>query len=183
MRFLSISTLVTILAYISLYCVQMSVLADDPGVGWHLKTGELIATTGSIPHADPFLAPAPTISQGGGRRWISDQWLSDLLLYELTSYGDWPVVYVFFAGVWIVTFFAVVGPGIRTQVGAALGSTLVTFVAFKLGQVHFVVRPVVFSICLFAIVHRIARRIATDVVLSGRQAIVASAVLCGIFMM
>jgi hypothetical protein len=181
MRFLSFSSLITFLAYLSLYCLQMDQLADDPGLGWHFKTGELVANTWRIPRADPFLAVSQGASAQGERLWVADQWLSDLIFFWLKSLGGWPTLYVFTAGVWIVTFFAVVGPGVQAQVGGAFVSTLVALIAFKLGQVHFVLRPVVGSIFLFAVVHRVSRGLVKSGELSSGAVKKRLLLLFGVF--
>ncbi len=146
----SLAGIVAVSAYFSLYLFQMGCFADDPGVGWHLKTGELIWNSRAIPRVDPFLATER-------RAWIADQWLSDLLLFVLYEAGGWALLYVTLAAVWIVTFFGVLFPAIRVQVGSAVGSLIVTLAAFKAAQVHFILRPVVFSICCFVCAFVVAR--------------------------
>lgn len=54
---------------------------DDPDLWWHLKTGEIIWTTHSIPHADPFSFTA------NGQSWIAQEWLSELAIYGLWKLG------------------------------------------------------------------------------------------------
>jgi hypothetical protein len=64
----------------------------DPDFWWHLRTGQLIADTGSIPKADPFSFTA------AGSRWIAHEWLSDLLIYKTESaVGYWGNVILFSA--------------------------------------------------------------------------------------
>ncbi len=149
-RFFSLASLVTVLAYFSLYLLQMQRFADDPGVGWHLETGRWIRQNGEIPRVDPFLASER-------RSWVADQWLSDLVLSKLYDAGGWTLLYVSFAGVWILTFFAVLFPAIRAHVGSALAALVAALFAFKAAQVHFILRPIVLSIGCFAGVFVIAR--------------------------
>jgi hypothetical protein len=47
----------------------------DPDYWWHLRTGQLIVETGSVPHHDPFSFTA------AGSRWIAHEWLSDVIIY------------------------------------------------------------------------------------------------------
>jgi tetratricopeptide (TPR) repeat protein len=44
-------------------------------IWWHLKTGELIVTEGSIPDTDPFSYTAY------GQSWITHEWLSEVVFY------------------------------------------------------------------------------------------------------
>lgn len=48
---------------------------NDPDMWWHLKTGELIWNTHSIPRVDPFSFTA------FGKPWIAQEWLSELTIY------------------------------------------------------------------------------------------------------
>jgi len=51
--------------------------AVDPDLWWHLRTGELIVQSGHIPHTDPFSFTR------AGQSWISHEWLSEVIFYEL----------------------------------------------------------------------------------------------------
>jgi hypothetical protein len=51
--------------------------ATDPDLWWHLRTGQWIVETGRVPHADPFSFTR------AGHAWVSHEWLSELLFYEL----------------------------------------------------------------------------------------------------
>jgi hypothetical protein len=48
---------------------------NDPDLWWHLKTGELIWKTHSIPRIDIFSFTA------SGRPWIAQEWLSQVVIY------------------------------------------------------------------------------------------------------
>ncbi|HEX2987020.1 MAG TPA: hypothetical protein VHS06_02490 [Chloroflexota bacterium] len=50
---------------------------------WHLKTGELIATTGAIPAADPFSYTVP------GQPWVAHEWLWELAIYQIYTWGGY----------------------------------------------------------------------------------------------
>ena len=52
---------------------------QDPDYFWHMTTGRLIATTGSVPSADPFSFT------WAGRPWTPHEWLSELLIYWLVD--------------------------------------------------------------------------------------------------
>lgn len=49
----------------------------DPDVWWHLKTGELIATTHHVPHTDPFSYTR------AGQPWVNHEWLSDWAIFSV----------------------------------------------------------------------------------------------------
>jgi hypothetical protein len=46
----------------------------DPDIGWHIRTGELILATHSLPRTDPFSSTMQ------GQPWFAWEWLYDLLL-------------------------------------------------------------------------------------------------------
>jgi hypothetical protein len=138
-----IQTLIVLLSFFLLLGQQLVGFANDPGVGWHLADGAQIAATSEIPRTDTFLSEP--------RAWISDQWLSDLFLYHAYQYGGWPFLYSVVFVVYMLTFFGIVYPATRAICKGALSASLATFVAFKLGQIHFILRPVVFSFTLFAV--------------------------------
>lgn len=72
----------------------------DPDFWWHLRTGQYIVETGSIPHADIF----STIYFG--KEWVAHEWLSEVLMYgihQTLGYGGLVVVFamVVMAALWI----------------------------------------------------------------------------------
>ncbi|NOZ59360.1 MAG: hypothetical protein GXO66_07300, partial [Euryarchaeota archaeon] len=58
-------------------------LAAEPvknyDIWWHLKTGEIIYSTGEVPHSDPFSYTK------AGEAWINHAWLSQLIFYLVYS--------------------------------------------------------------------------------------------------
>jgi hypothetical protein len=51
--------------------------ATDPDLWWHLRTGQWIVETGHVPHADHFSFTR------AGHAWVSHEWLSEVVFYEL----------------------------------------------------------------------------------------------------
>jgi hypothetical protein len=51
--------------------------ALDPDLWWHLRTGQWIVETGHVPHFDPFSFTR------AGRAWVSHEWFSEVVFYEL----------------------------------------------------------------------------------------------------
>ena len=143
-RVLSFHLLAVIAAAATLLRLQMASFADDPGVGWHLASGAWILQARSIPRLDPFLA-----SQAA-RPWISDQWLSDLLLYALYLAGSWAALYAVLTALYLYAYMGLTYRCAREYCGSALAASAAAFAALKLGLVHFILRPVLFSFALFA---------------------------------
>jgi hypothetical protein len=141
---LSIPILVTILGVVGLLGGQFDNFANDPGVGWHIESGRYIYENLSLPQYDPFLA-------GPKRTWVSDQWLSDLILYLAFKLGGWSALYNIFAFIFVATFFFLLMPANFRLSGSWIGSSIGVLFAFKISQIHFILRPVVFSFPFFAI--------------------------------
>lgn len=56
---------------------------NDPDMWWHLKTGEIIWNTHSIPAVDTFSFTA------AGHPWIAQEWLSQLTIYAAYHFGGY----------------------------------------------------------------------------------------------
>jgi hypothetical protein len=65
--------------------------ATDPDLWWHLRTGQWIVETGYIPHSDPFSFTR------AGYAWVSHEWLSEVVFYELWKHGGATALIVFSA--------------------------------------------------------------------------------------
>jgi hypothetical protein len=65
--------------------------ATDPDLWWHLRTGQWIVETGHVPHSDPFSFTR------AGHAWVSHEWLSEVLFYELWKHGGAAALIVFSA--------------------------------------------------------------------------------------
>lgn len=149
-----LSDLFVLLALGSLVFLQFDYFADDPGVGWHLKTGELIFQRGVVPKVDPFLYSAEP------RAWVADQWLSDLVFFLVYDKAGWPALYSMLCAVFLLTFCGVVFKTSLTTSGSAIAASFASFIALKLACIHFILRPVIFSFLIFAAVSAIAWRLA-----------------------
>lgn len=73
----------------------------DPDVWWHLKTGELIAQTRSVPHVDSFSFTR------AGYPWVAHEWLSELFIYGIYCVSGWGGLIVVFALIVSAAFFLV----------------------------------------------------------------------------
>ena len=63
--------------------------AVDPDLWWHLRTGQLIAETGHVPHVDPFSFTR------AGAGWVAHEWLSEIVFFELWKHGGFAALIVF----------------------------------------------------------------------------------------
>ena len=74
---------------------------DDADGWWHLKTGEQIFETGSIPHQDIYSATR------AGQEWITHEWLTQLSMFLLHRVGGFTLVTIVFALIATLAFWIV----------------------------------------------------------------------------
>lgn len=145
--FFSLWNCFVVFAFISL-CALAAPFVSDPGTGWHIATGQWIMRHGRLPTVDPFLfSQVP-------RPWMVEQWLAALLMAFIHRLGAWQATFAFFQGVYLLFFALFFAPMVRQHVRSAVVTVLVVLYAFKLGEVHFVLRPVFFSYFFFACTYR-----------------------------
>ncbi|MBL7662135.1 hypothetical protein JNK13_05225 [bacterium] len=116
----------------------------DPGLGWHLKTGELIWQTQSLPATDPFLNPAVNAP------WIIDQWLSDILLWLCYSVAGFSAVKIVAHFVVICSFVFILQKILVRETRNYILIGFVLLLVAAQASMSWFVRPVVFSFLCFA---------------------------------
>ena len=118
-------------------------LLNDAGIGWHIRTGQQILASHTIPHVDPYS------SIMAGKPWIAWEWLYDVAVGKLESaFGLNGVVWltaVVIAAVFSWTFRLLIVRG--TNLVVAL---LLMLLAVAASMVHILARPHVLS-WLFAV--------------------------------
>jgi hypothetical protein len=121
-----------------------SVLLADGDTGWHIRNGEQIIETGTVPHRDAFSFDS------AGHPWFSWEWLSDVIFARLFRTGGLKAVAVF-CGILIaasvsVLFRHMVWRGVGVCI--ALPLTLLTVGA---SSIHYLARPHVLGLLFFAL--------------------------------
>lgn len=71
---------------------------SDPDFWWHLRTGQFISETISIPHTDIFS------HTNFGKPWVTHEWLSELFIYAIFRIGSFPLLSLVFAGIITLAF-------------------------------------------------------------------------------
>lgn len=87
--------LFTAILFVALFVMATREIAD-PDFWWHLRTGQFIVDTGSIPHGDIFSYT------NAGQPWITHEWLSEVIIHGLYRLGSFPLLILAFSGV--ITF-------------------------------------------------------------------------------
>ena len=117
-------------------------LLGDAGIGWHIRTGQQILATHSIPSVDSFSSTmAGTMA---GQPWFAWEWLYDVVAGELESaLGLNGVVWltaVTIAAVFAWTFRLLLARGANLLV-----ALLLVLLAMSASMIHFLARPHVVS--------------------------------------
>ncbi|MGA7221048.1 MAG: hypothetical protein WBX38_22225, partial [Candidatus Sulfotelmatobacter sp.] len=113
-------------------------LLGDAGIGWHIRTGQLILATHAIPRLDPFSA---TMS---GHAWFAWEWLYDVLAGWLESVAGLDGV-VWFTAVTIATVFAWTFQLLLRRGTNVFLALILVLLAVSAAMVHFLARPHVVS--------------------------------------
>jgi hypothetical protein len=113
-------------------------LLGDAGIGWHIRAGQQILATHSIPRVDSF---SSTMT---GKPWFAWEWLYDVVVGALdSSLGLNGVVWltaVVIAAVFAWTFRLLIARGVNVAIAVAL-----TLLAVSASTIHFLARPHVLS--------------------------------------
>jgi len=109
-------------------------LLGDAGIGWHIRTGQQILATHSIPRTDPF----SSVMQG--KPWFAWEWLYDVLVGRLDAIAGLNGVVWFTAvvigAVFAWTFRILIARGTRLPVAFIL-----VLLATSASMIHFLARP------------------------------------------
>lgn len=113
-------------------------LLGDAGIGWHIRTGQLILATHAIPHVDPFS------SSMSGQPWFAWEWLYDVLVGWLDKAAGLNGVVLFTASIIALTFSWTFHLLLRRGTNFPVALILVLLAA-SASMIHFFARPHVVS--------------------------------------
>ena len=135
----SAADLIFVLVAGALSCGLMATrLLGDAGTGWHIRNGELILRSHSVPHTDPFSAST------NGRPWYAWEWMYDAAMAAAHQRLGLNGV-VFFSAVVIGLTFAVLFRLLLRR-GTLLPVAVVFFLLSLIASsIHFFARPHVLS--------------------------------------
>jgi hypothetical protein len=113
-------------------------LLGDAGIGWHIRTGQLILSTHAIPRIDPFS------SAMAGQPWFAWEWLYDVLVGWLDTVAGLNAVVLFTALIIATTFAWTFRLLLRRNTNFLLALMLLLLAA-SAAMIHFLARPHVVS--------------------------------------
>jgi hypothetical protein len=109
-------------------------LLGDAGIGWHIRTGQLILATHAIPRADPFS------STMGGKPWFAWEWLYDVAVGWLESHAGLNGV-VWLTAVVIASVFAAAFRLLIRRGTDLIAALVLILLAISASTIHFLARP------------------------------------------
>ena len=121
-----------------------SELLADGDTGWHIRTGEYILKTHTVPVWDLFSYASP------GTHWYAWEWLADLVFAGLHQVAGFKGVVLFSGAVICLTMVILFRYMVWRGASLPIASLLTIFVADVL-QFHYLARPHIFT-TLFAVI-------------------------------
>ncbi len=134
----SVSDLICISLFVSLAVGLARRLLGDAGIGWHIRTGEGILRTGSVPRVDSFSALM------SGKPWYAWEWLYEAGIGAIHRGLELNGVVAFSALV-IAFTFALVFRMMRERGTSLPVAVFVLLLAASASSIHFLARPHVVS--------------------------------------
>jgi hypothetical protein len=120
----------------------LETLLTDGDIGWHIRTGEWILQSGSIPRHDLFSFSRPSAP------WTAWEWLSDVAFAKLYGWHGLTAVCGVCGLVLCLASGILLSCLLARRVGLWLAAGA-TFAATSASTIHYLARPHVFSILLF----------------------------------
>ena len=118
-------------------------LLADGDTGWHIRTGEYILDTRSVPTHDLFSFSKP------GEPWFAWEWLADVIFALL--HRQWGLAgVVAFCGITVCVAALVLFRHMLWRGANVLVALPVTFLCAGASSIHFLARPHVFTLLLLA---------------------------------
>jgi len=99
----------------------------DGDTGWHIATGQWIATHGTVPRSDPFSFTAR------GHPWVAHEWLSELLMYGAWRFGGWSGLIVLF-GTAAAALYAIIALHLRRWQRPCAAALMMVYLSIGLAQ-------------------------------------------------
>lgn len=114
-------------------------LLNDADTGYHIRAGDYILQTLSIPRHDIFSYLTPPIP------WTAHEWLSEVAMALLHRQFGLTGVVVFFSLLIALTYYLLFR-ALRSYEGNIFIAVAITILAFTSSQIHWLARPHIFSL-------------------------------------
>ena len=118
---------------------------SDPDFGWHIRAGERIVTTHSIPRIDWFSYTLPDYS------WVNHEWLQDSIVYTFWKFGGLFGVQLWYAILASILIFLLLPRLVTNKLSTEVSGILALLTAGFLTSTAFW-RPQIITIIFFTLI-------------------------------
>ncbi len=156
-KFLSLSTIWWLIAPVGIFCIAIMSPVQPNDFWWHMRTGQIILSTGYVPTIDAF-----SFTQAGAV-WINQSWLMQIVLYLIYRLGAGPIdlstnpvsssglaLVLLAHSVWITSGYSLVLFSVGRNRGVRVAA-LATLMGATLGLLNWAVRPQSVSFLFFGL--------------------------------
>jgi hypothetical protein len=126
-------------------------LFNDPGTPWHLRLGNDILVSGSLPGHDDL-----TFTRRGAP-WVDQSWGFDVLLAALVDTWGWSAV-IGLTAVGLATLYAAMARDLLRDGASPIAAIVAAILATAIGSIHFLVRPHLFTFGFVYLTFRACQR-------------------------
>lgn len=140
----SIADMLFLSLLLYIFCVHGRKLLSDCDTGYHIRAGEYILKTFSIPRHDIFSFHTPPIP------WTAHEWLSEVIMAVVNHFAGLTGVVAFFSFV-IALVYYVMFRVVRSYKGNIFLAVIFVMLAVISSQIHWLARPHMFSMLLMVI--------------------------------
>lgn len=116
-------------------------LLGDADTGYHIRAGEYIIQTLTVPHHDIFSHITPPLE------WTAHEWLSEVIFAIIHSRTGLTGLVVFMAIV-IASVYAILFRFIQASGASIIVATFITILAMSASTIHWLARPHAFSLLI-----------------------------------
>ncbi len=135
----SIAQALFVLVFLQLSLNAGRMLLADCDTGFHIKAGEFILDTRSIPKYDPFSLFSPPMP------WPTHEWLSDVIMASIARISGLSGVVLFFIFV-ISATYSILFRVLRANKGNILVDIVLIVLVLVSSQMHWLARPHMFTL-------------------------------------
>lgn len=140
----SLADILFLTIFLYLFFSGGSKLLGDGDTGYHIRTGEYILKTFSVPRHDIFSFLTPAIP------WTAHEWLSEIVMALIYRVSGLSGIVFFFAGI-IAAVYYLLFKILRSYKGNILVAISIILLVILSSQIHWLARPHIFSLLLIVI--------------------------------
>lgn len=140
----SLADVVFLCIFLSLAFIPNNGLLNDADTGYHIRAGEYILQTFSVPRHDIFSFLTPPLP------WTAHEWLSEVIMAIAHKFHGLTGVVLLFS-LMIAAEYYLMLIILRTYKGDVLSDILIVLLVIASSQIHWLARPHIFSLLLMTI--------------------------------